>query len=157
MKIFLVILNIYFASFSLHANDLELKTFESDGCTMFVDGPPTNPGLWRPCCVQHDLRYWFGGDQYDLDQTDLRLKSCVQKLAGKTWADIIYLGVRLGHYSPVKNKTFWSWGWMVERKNNKLSLPEIEYIKSELKRLPIDPIVIENFINTNFPDSNVKI
>jgi len=157
MKLILIFLNISFATFNLYANQLELRSFESDGCTMFIDGPPANPGLWRPCCLQHDLRYWFGGDQIDLDQADLRLKSCVLKLAGNTWAELIYTGVRLGHHAPVKNKTHWSWGWVPGRQNIKLTKPEIEYIKIELKRLPIDSIVIENFININFPDSYVKI
>jgi hypothetical protein len=98
-----------------------LKTFETDGCTMFVDGTPSKPGLWKHCCVEHDMRYWFAGDQKDMDKTDLRLKACVKEVAGSTWAELIYTGVRAGHNSPVKNKTHWGWGWTIERANTPLN------------------------------------
>lgn len=134
-----------------------LKTFETDGCTMFVDGTPSKPGLWKHCCVEHDMRYWFGGDQKDMDKTDLRLKACVKDVAGATWAQLIYAGVRTGHTSPVKNKTHWGWGWTTERSNTPLSPSENEYIIEEVRRLPYDSDLLEKFINRNFNNHNAKI
>lgn len=153
MKLVIVILGLYSSiSFSN-----ELKPFFTDGCTMFVDGTKERPDLWRHCCVEHDLRYWFGGSQKDLDSTDLRLKSCVNEVAGPTWAELIYTGVRMGHHSPVKNKTHWSWGWTKERANTALNTEEVKYIIDELHRLPLDPEMIERFIKQNFKIKNVKI
>lgn len=133
-----------------------LKSFETDGCTMFVDGTPSKPGLWKHCCVEHDMRYWFGGDQKDMDKTDLRLKACVKEVAGATWAELIYTGVRAGHNSPVKNKTHWSWGWTTERANAPLSSLESDYIIEEVRRLPYDSELLEKFIDRNFTNHNAK-
>lgn len=127
-----------------------LKSFVSDGCTMFIDGTPKQPGLWTHCCEEHDMRYWFGGSQADMDKTDLRLKACVKEVAGANWAQLIYLGVRAGHTSPVKNKTHWSWGWSQERANTALDTAEINYVIEELYRLPYDLEIIETFIQINF-------
>lgn len=134
-----------------------LKPFETDGCTLFVDGTASRPGLWRHCCVEHDMRYWFGGDSTDLDRTDLRLKACVKEVAGSVWATLIYDGVRAGHSSPVKNKTAWGWGWMNARANTKLNADETIYIIEELRRLPYDHETIEIFIARNFKQNYVEI
>ncbi len=147
---------IIFTSSTL-ASSNTLRPFVTDGCTLFAEGTKEHPELWRHCCVEHDMRYWFGGDAADLDKTDLRLKACVQDVAGLTWAEIIYRGVRIGHSSPIKNKTHWSWGWIFERANIPLSKPENDYIISELRRLPMDQDVIEQFIDRNFKKTHVKI
>ncbi|MDD4974088.1 MAG: hypothetical protein PHY93_07035 [Bacteriovorax sp.] len=133
-----------------------LKTFETDGCTMFIDGTPSKPGLWKHCCVEHDMRYWFGGDQKDMDKTDLRLKACVKEVAGAMWAELIYTGVRVGHSSPVKNKTHWAWGWTIERANAPLSSMESDYIIEEVRHLPYDQDLLEKFIERNFNNHNAK-
>lgn len=127
-----------------------LKTYVTDGCTMFVDGPSRRPGLWLHCCEEHDMRYWFGGSIPEMDRADLRLKACVNKVAGKTWSEIIYAGVRAGHSSPIKNKTHWSWGWEKERPNIPLTIAESNYVIEELRRLPYNHEIIENFISINF-------
>jgi len=143
---------ILFALISTNAFAIEnsLHPFETDGCTMFVDGPLKRPGLWRHCCEEHDMRYWFGGDKADMDKTDLRLKECVNEVAGPRWANVIYKGVRAGHSAPVKNKMKWSWGWITERPLVKLNTEEEFYVLSELRRLPYDPAIIEKFIERNF-------
>ena len=127
-----------------------LKAFFTDGCTMFIDGPPKKPNLWKHCCLEHDLRYWFGGDQIDMDNADLRLKECINDVAGTAWAELIYQGVRLGHYSPAKNKTHWSWGWTSKRAKIPLELSEKIYIIEEIRRLPFDKDFLETFIKRNF-------
>lgn len=128
----------------------QLHNFETDNCTMFIDGPPGSPVLWKDCCVLHDLRYWFGGSQNDMNQADMRLKNCVEKKAGTFWAKLIYQGVRAGHYSPIKNKYQWSWGWITPREKKFLNQEEIDLVKSELRKLNysrdfIEPFILENF------------
>ena len=125
---------------------LLLKAFYSDGCTGFVDGPPSRPKLWYHCCYEHDLRYWFGGEEADMDFADLSLKACVKDVAGSGWADVVYDGVRAGHHSPVKSKTHWGWGWTPNRPNEKLTPEEIVYVKGELRKLPLDPRYVDRFI-----------
>jgi hypothetical protein len=131
--------------------EIKLKPFETDGCTLFIDGPPNESGLWRNCCVEHDLRYWFGGSDVDMDATDLRLKSCVDKVAGATWASLIYSGVRTGHHSPIKNKYQWSWGWAKKREYKKLNPEEVNVVKAELKLLNLPQVDMPEFLKFYFP------
>jgi hypothetical protein len=128
------------------AAEKSLKAFESDGCTMFVDGPPHEPKKWAHCCFEHDLRYWFGGTVENQDFSDLQLKACVKEVAGSNWASIIYRGVRSGHHSPIKSKYKWSWGWSPSRLGEPLSLEEKELIKARLQQMPLDHQFRENFI-----------
>lgn len=134
-----------------------LNAFVTDGCTMFIDGPPRKPKLWKHCCLEHDVRYWFGGDQSDMDKADLRLKECINDVAGTAWAELIYTGVRLGHYSPAKNKTHWSWGWTSNRPKIPLESSEKIYIIEEIRRLPFDIDFLETFIKRNFNNYYVEI
>ena len=143
-------------SVSVYAQ-VEIKRFVTDGCTLFVDGTPSRPALWRTCCVEHDMRYWFGGDHNDLDKADLRLRECVKDVAGSAWANLIYSGVRTGHLSPLKNKTRWSWGWITKRANSPLNEFETQYIIEELRRLPYDAEFLEKFIERNFNKPYDKI
>ena len=131
--------------------DNSLKPFFTDGCTLFVDGPPNKPGLWRDCCILHDMRYWYGGNQSNMNQADLNLKSCVNSVAGSKWAELLYLGVRTGHHSPIRNKTHWSWGWLTPRALSELTVSENEYVKTEIERLNIDQKLIDRFLKENFP------
>lgn len=143
---------LFFISFSpMIKAEMKLAPFQTDGCTMFMDGTPSKPGLWRHCCVEHDLRYWFGGSSSEMDATDQRLKECVQKVAGDNWAELIYKGVRAGHYSPIKNKFYWSWAWSVKRSSTPLTPAEADYVISELQKLKVDEVNIDDFIKTNFP------
>lgn len=128
-----------------------LRPFETDACTMFADGTRKSPELWKHCCSEHDLRYWFGGNQQDMDVADSRLKDCVAKVAGNGTARLMYMGVRLGHYSPIKNKYKWSWGWTTPRNSEALSKEEASLVMSELKKLKVDQINMDEFIQLNFP------
>nr|BDT27679.1 FAD-binding oxidoreductase [Bacteriovorax sp. HI3] len=131
--------------------ELKLKPFETDGCTMFADGTYSKPGLWKHCCTEHDLRYWFGGSENDMDQADLRLRSCVEKAAGPKWGYVIYTGVRAGHHSPIKNKYQWNWGWEVAREKKPLTPAEVGYVITELRSMSVEDVNIDNFIKVNFP------
>lgn len=157
MSRFIILVVLLSLSGTLSGRDLEnqgLKTFTTDGCTLFIDGPPRQSQLWRHCCVEHDLRYWFGGSLNDRDTADLRLRSCVEKAASKTWADIIYWGVKTGQHSPIKFSHRWSWGWIISRQMNPLTPEESHIAIEELRRLPIDQSIIERFIEVNFPSFN---
>jgi hypothetical protein len=148
IKIILIFLSTLISQ-QVHAQ-LSLKAFETDGCTLFIDGPPHSPGLWNHCCEEHDMRYWFGGSVKDMNKADLRLKACVAEVAGQSWAQVIYAGVKLGHLSPIKNKTHWGWGWYVKRLNLPLNEIETNYVIEELHRLPYDETIIDKFIELNF-------
>lgn len=166
-KVFLVCLQIVFLLNQLVGNivfaneinkDLDLyeisnklKPFYTDGCTLFIDGPPFKPRLWRHCCVEHDLRFWFGGDHEDLNDANLRLASCVKDVAGDFWAQVIFRGVRVGKYSPIKHKTHWAWGWENPRHKDKLTQNEIIYVLDQLRKTSVNPEIIEDFIRRNFP------
>ncbi|HVK62340.1 MAG TPA: hypothetical protein VM432_12350 [Bdellovibrionales bacterium] len=123
-----------------------LKTFESDGCTGFVEGTREQPKLWAHCCFEHDLRYWFGGSEENFDHSDLELRSCVDSVAGDKWANLIYRGVRAGHASPVKSKYHWAWGWLPKRNKVALSPADIVYVESELRKLSLEPAYVDAFI-----------
>lgn len=117
---------------------------------MFADGTLSQPELWKQCCLLHDIHYWYGGSEIDMDQTDLKLKSCVDEVAGQAWANLIYSGVRAGHHSPVKNIHKWSWGWEAVRDGTELNKQEKSYVQDELRKLPYGPAVIETYIKNNF-------
>lgn len=136
----------YFQNIYAQENTRILQDFETDGCTMFINGPVNQPDLWLPCCYEHDLRYWFGGTKLDKHIADLELKSCVQKVAGNFWANLIYTGVVFGSYSPIKFKYVWGWGWDPKRSNDPLTESEIRYIMERLYALNLDPAYIEYFI-----------
>ena len=103
LKLPFLILSL-FTALGLKAEDNKLKAFETDGCTMFVDGTNSRPELWKTCCIEHDLRYWYGGSLSDMDEADNQIKICVEKVAGNAWAQVIYTGISAGHHSPIKNK-----------------------------------------------------
>lgn len=153
--LFSVLVLSIFATLSLNANDnlynsepefATLKEFETDGCTLFIEGPTSKPDLWAHCCFEHDLRYWFGGTEEDKKHSDRELKACVKEVAGNFWANIIYSGVRVGHLSPVKFKYVWSWGWEPKRDKSTLSDLEIDYVIKKLFELDLDPQFREVFI-----------
>jgi hypothetical protein len=142
-------------SFLLISNVLsfELKKFETDGCTSFVDGTLENRTLWQHCCLMHDMKYWYGGDQFDQDKADNDLRSCVKSVASNYWAELIYLGVRSGHHSPIKFKYKWGWGWEEVRPMTKLNPDEKDYVLVELKKLPHEQKYIDQ-VNSEYFEKN---
>lgn len=124
----------------------ELKTFKTDGCTMFFDGTIRRPGVWRPCCFEHDLRYWFGGSKKQQKKSDLILKNCVRRKAGSFWANLMYYGIRAGHFSPIKNKYKWGWGWETPIGFRSLNSEEKKYIVKQLNQMDLDPEFLKRFL-----------
>lgn len=135
--------------FNSEANEVQktLQEFETDGCTLFVEGPSDKPDLWAHCCFEHDLRYWFGGDKADKNFSDIELRECVRDVAGSFWANLMYNGVKAGGWSPIKFKYVWSWGWEPKRGKEKLSSEEASYIIERLKVLELEPEFRERFIH----------
>lgn len=136
--LFIVILFSFF-SLGVNSKNIEqvstIKEFETDYCTMFPNGTVFNPELWKHCCYQHDLKYWSGGTELEQTTVDSELKNCVKTASNSFYAFIIYQGVRIGHYSPVKHKTKWGWGWAPERKFIKNSERDIELISKKLEKI----------------------
>lgn len=123
-----------------------LEDFVSDGCTLFINGPANHPDLWKHCCFEHDLVYWFGGTKLDKHLADLDLRSCVKKVAGNFWANLMYTGVKFNDYSPIKFKYVWGWGWNPKRPKDPFTESETRYIIEQLYTLNLDPEYTEMFI-----------
>lgn len=114
-----------------------LHPFSTDYCTGYPEGTFAQPHLWEKCCVEHDLYLWAGGSRIDRNKTDKKLRSCVASTGATTHAKLIYFGVRLGSYSPIKFPgKLWSNGWTPRRKTSPLTLDEITTIEEFLKDNP---------------------
>ncbi len=145
---FKIILGLSFilGPFKIYASDL--KVFYTDYCTGFNEGTLSHPNLWKDCCFEHDLRYWFGGTKKDEDFADLQLKKCVKNKAGTFYANIMYYGVRVGHLSPIKHKTYWGWGWTPKSKEYyaPLTKDKIKIIKERIKQVELTDEYIQAFL-----------
>lgn len=93
----------------VHAN--QLKPFTTDGCSLWIDGTPEQPNLWRHCCVAHDLAYWHGGSKADRQKADTDILACVQQAQGPGMAKYIYTNVRWGGSPYWMNHYRWGYGW----------------------------------------------
>lgn len=125
-----------------------LKKFETDYCTGFSEGTIFRPNLWKSCCFDHDLRYWFGGSKGEENKADLVLKQCVAQKAGSFYSNIMYYAVRTGHYSPIKHRLKWGWGYASRDPYKKLTQEEKIHIWDELNKLDLDPQYLEKFNST---------
>ena len=123
----------------------ELKPFSSDGCTMFFDGTGSRPQAWKHCCFNHDLRYWFGGSKQNRVKTDQKLRSCVQESGHGHIARVMYLAIRVGRYSPVKNAQKWGWGWSTYLGYKELTRDQVNTAVSELDKLELPQDEITEF------------
>ncbi|WP_191968540.1 helicase [Cellvibrio sp. KY-GH-1] len=109
MRSALVVVGLLFAVAPALADGL--KPFTTDGCSVWIDGPPDRPNLWRHCCVAHDLAYWIGGTRTERKQADQVLKQCIKDAEQPLIADPTYHGVRLGG-GPYWPSTYrWGYGW----------------------------------------------
>ncbi|MFO1389553.1 helicase [Cellvibrio sp.] len=88
-----------------------VKPFTTDGCSVWIDGPPKSPYLWRHCCVAHDLAYWQGGAESAKVKADKDLQACIADLAGPAMANYMYFFVTTGG-SPLWLTPYrWGYGW----------------------------------------------
>jgi len=141
---------LLFSLLSVSIGASELKNFETDYCTLFIEGPPNKPQAWADCCVIHDLKYWYGGEELRQDLADKHLYECVLNKADSFWANLIYHGVRMGHNSPIKHKYQWGWGWTKRLDKKPLTDPEIKYIREELLKTNQDKSLILKTIKESF-------
>jgi hypothetical protein len=124
----------------------ELAEFKTDYCTFFPEGTMSKPRLWEDCCLQHDLVYWAGGTSEMQDLSDIELRKCVTKKSSRFYGNLMYRGVRLGHYSPIKSKTRWGHGWGDKRSFQKLTRYEKTIIRKMLKSLDITQAYKTNYL-----------
>ena len=123
----------------------ELKPFTSDGCTMFIDGTGSDPNAWRHCCFNHDLRYWFGGSKSDRVKADKKLRSCVRESGHGHFARLMYLAIRVGRFSPIKNEQKWGWGWTTYFGYQDLTMNQMSTVVNELDRLGLPEEDVREF------------
>lgn len=107
----LLLLCAFFAvCHSAQAN--ELKPFKTDGCSLWMDGPPAYPNLWRHCCVAHDLAYWQGGSEQQRATADKAIHACVFEAANsKGMANYMHSMIRWGGSPYWMNHYRWGYGW----------------------------------------------
>lgn len=123
-----------------------LRAFTTDYCTNFPEGTITHPDLWKDCCLEHDLFFWAGGSREDRNQADLDLKFCVSQSGAPHIAKIMYWGIRLGYYSPIKYEDKkWGNGWKGRESLKALSLEEIDAVDDEINHAYLEiPREIKN-------------
>jgi hypothetical protein len=91
------------AMLSAHAKKSSpLKPFLTDYCTAYYEGTRERPGVWKHCCLEHDLYFWAGGSRSDRQGTDFRLGKCVEATGEVEQARLMYAAVALGGLSPIK-------------------------------------------------------
>lgn len=132
MKSFFILLLIFINAKAFAANDT-LVPFKTDYCTGVPEGVPRDPSAWKECCLVHDMNFWAGGDKSDRDAADVELRECVAAKGYPVIARIIYEGVRLGSYSPIKfEDKKWNFGWKDRTEFQKLTAVDIDQIEKEL-------------------------
>jgi hypothetical protein len=89
----------------------DLKSFTTDGCSLWIDGTHEQPNLWRHCCVAHDLAYWQGGSKAQRKQADDDILTCVKQAQGPGMANYIYANVRWGGSPYWMSSYRWGYGW----------------------------------------------
>lgn len=131
MKFYLMILTIVFFSIPLaHAN--ELNPFSTDSCTMWSEGTSSKPDQWKHCCVEHDLFFWAGGTYKEREIADLELKKCIEATGAKTQARMMYWGVVIGKFSPIKfSDRKWGNAWPWWKNYQKLNREHIDLLLRE--------------------------
>jgi hypothetical protein len=80
------------------------KPFVTDGCSLWIDD-----GWGEPCCVEHDIHYWCGGESQERSDADAALRRCVDERAPAGLAWLMWLGVRVGGH-PIF-PTYYRWGY----------------------------------------------
>lgn len=91
-------------------DDPPLKTFVSDGCSMWPDTWVGGVDLY-PWCLGHDLQYWAGqpGDDYGRLEADAWIMLNVAKHVSIELAETMFRGIRIGGAEWVKSP--WRWGY----------------------------------------------
>jgi len=113
---------------------MELSSFTSDVCSLFLDGTFENPELWKECCLKHDIAYWRGGTEKEREAADLAFKNCVKKKTGNAkLAEIMYQAVRTGGEPYYPTWYRWGYGWPLGRGYKELSEEELELVEKKVE------------------------
>ena len=126
----------------------EVPGFTTDMCTGYGEGTREEPLLWAECCKTHDLYFWAGGTRYHRKLADKALKACVKEKGGGIHAKLIYLGVRIGGFSPIKIKgKQWGNAWGRKVRKTLLSGEEIQSLELSLRQnSELGTEIIDSFI-----------
>jgi len=109
------------------SSEPSLRSFGSDGCSLFPDASLITADDWCSCCFEHDLSYWRGGTYEERVAADSRLKACVlEKTGNPALATLMYEGVRFGGSPYFYNWYRWGYGWNYDRKYQALTPSEQE-------------------------------
>jgi len=115
------------------SNELELRPFNSDGCSLFPDKALIIKEDWCECCFEHDMKYWRGGTEKERLQADSELMECIfEKTGDENLAKLMYHGVRFGGSPYFYNWYRWGYGWSYDRKYRALNEVELEMVSKGL-------------------------
>ena len=132
MKVFFLLITAFAMSKNVDAIG-PILTFHTDYCTNSPEGTFRRPELWKHCCLIHDLYFWSGGSRKDRDEAEKKLKSCVSDMGAHRVAQLMFIAVRAGSYSPIKySKKKWNHGWKDRPDFLPLAIEDIDLIESEL-------------------------
>ena len=145
--ILLILFLLAFGAFEVSATSSapKLQKFETDYCTMFVDGTKDKPEAFKQCCFDHDLRFWFGGSEVQRDLADSKLKECVEKTGHTLIAKMMYYAVRAGKHSPIKNQYQWGWGWTPFEGYKPLSKDQKKVVSDSLDGMSLESDYLKEF------------
>ena len=103
----------------------EIRTFASDGCSLFPNRSLINGDDWCGCCLEHDIAYWKGGSEAERLMADEALRQCVLEQTGdEALARLMFEGVRLGGVPWLPTWYRWGYGWSLDRGYRSLSPAE---------------------------------
>lgn len=131
MKVLILILALRQLISVAYASE-KINPFTSDGCSHWLEGPRSNPNLWRECCFFHDISHWMGGPKSERLDADKKLSSSVKSKGEDLNSFLMYAGVRIGG-SPFRNTSYrWGHGWPSKRGYKTLTSEEIINVHQEL-------------------------
>lgn len=131
-----------------------LREFKTDICTAWPDR--LGEYDWSHCCVEHDLYLWAGGESQQAKAANKRLRTCVEKASTKFFANLMFFGIELGGYSPIrlKDKKFGN-AWGESNSDTKLNSEEISILIESLRDVDLEnynylvPSFIQNLKKIN--------
>ncbi|MDX2505169.1 MAG: hypothetical protein QNL62_11945 [Gammaproteobacteria bacterium] len=132
MKLILIIVFLNSISF---AHAVELKAFQSDGCSAFPDGTLEQNNLWLICCFEHDKSYWQGGTYQDRKNADKSLKQCVADVGEPAIARLMLAAVRVGGSPYLPTSFRWGYGWPYPRGYKALTDAEQTRVRAMLRKV----------------------
>ncbi len=103
------------------AQEPRLRSFSTDYCSAYREGPRDNPNQWSQCCVIHDVRYWRGGTWEERIAADHELEKCVADTGAEKESRRMFLGVRIGGGALWATSYHWGYGWKHVRGYDRLT------------------------------------